>query len=114
MKKKLFLVTVLLGALLVFPGMMVSTCFAEDDSAMDQLEDADENSSEAADDTSLEGARDEAGVTFDTPDEDPPPVDLSGAGDNPTPDLLRNEDGSNPYTPEEYKTVRPSTVPPLP
>ena len=101
MKKKLFFVAVLLGALLVIPGMMVSTAFAEDDSAMDQLEDAADNSGDAADDPSLEGARDEAGITFDTPDETPPPVDLSGAGDHPTPQLLRNEDGSNPYAPEE-------------
>ncbi|MBA3031407.1 MAG: hypothetical protein FP816_21690 [Desulfobacteraceae bacterium] len=100
MKKKLF-ATVLLGALLVMPGMMVSTTFAEDDSALDQLKDAAENSGNAADNPSLEGARDEAGITFDTPDGTPPPVDLSGAGDHPTPQLLRNEDGSNPYEPEE-------------
>ena len=101
MKKKLFFATILLGALLVFPGMMVSTAFAEDDSALDQLKDAADNSGDAADNPSPEGARDEAGITFDTPDETAPPVDLSGAGDHPTPQLLRNEDGSNPYEPEE-------------
>ena len=100
MNKKLFLVSVLLGAFLVIPGMMVSTSFAEDDSALEQLEDVAETSGDAAEAPSLEDASEEAGITFDTPDDSPPVVDLSEAGDNPTPQLLRNEDGSNPYAPE--------------
>jgi hypothetical protein len=114
MKKKLLFVSLVFGFFLLIPGLMVSTSFAEDDSAMDQLEDVADTSEDAAEDTDLEEAREDAGITFDTPDETPPPVDLSGAGDHPTPELLRNEDGSNPYAPEEYKTLKPGNVPPLP
>jgi hypothetical protein len=100
MNKKLFWISVVFGVLLMIPCMFVSTGFAEE-SAFEQLQDAADNSGYASEDFSPEAVRDEAGYTFDNQGSTPPPVDLSGAGDHPTPDLLRNEDGSNPYAPEE-------------
>ena len=113
MRTKLILMFMLIGVSLVLPNSFAANSFA-DDGAFGQLEDAADSSGDAADSNSLEDARDTSGYTFDTPDNSPPVVDLSGAGENPTPELLRNEDGSNPYTPEEYRTVRPGNVPPLP
>ncbi len=95
-----------LGLLLVASGAAVSVCYAGE--AEGQLQQAAENSSHAAGSTSEEQARDEAGYSFDNSNSVAPPVDLSGAGSNPTPTLLRNPDGSNPYAPK----LGPNKVPP--
>lgn len=112
MREKTFFVFMLLVVLLVVSGMVVSKSFA--DSAYQQAEQAGQSGEAAVQSSSDEGARNDAGQVFDTPSDSAPPVDLSGAGEHPTPQLLRNSDGSNPYTPEEYRTLRPSVVPPLP
>jgi hypothetical protein len=100
MKKKVFWLTAILGVVLILPGIPVSNGFAEQ-SAFEQLQDAADNSGYASEDFEPEAVREEAGYTFDNQGSTPPPVDLSGASDHPTPDLLRNEDGSNPYDSEE-------------
>lgn len=112
MREKIFIVSMLLAVALVVSGIVVSKSFA--DSAYQQAEQAGQSGSNAAQGSSDESARHGAGQVFDTPSETPPPVDLRGAGEHPTPGLLRNSDGSNPYTPKKYKTLRPSVVPPPP
>ena len=111
MMRKTVFVTMLLGfwgaAILFFN----SNCFAQ--SAYEQMQQAEHDGWESSHTTDLEEARHEAGHVFDTPSDSPPPVDLSDT-EHPTPGLLRNPDGSNPYTPEQYRSLRPSPVPPPP
>lgn len=78
--------------LLVVANLANSKCFAE--TALEQLQQAADDGNSAANSYSggsydHEGASDTAGYGFDTPSESPPPVDLRGAGDHPTPQLLR-------------------------
>lgn len=63
-------------------------------SAFQQLQQSAGDSDSAANSYSggsidYEDTRDTSGYTFDTPSSSPPPVDLTGAGDHPTPMLLR-------------------------
>ena len=89
--KKTFIVLMLLIA-----SSTVSTnCFAQ--SAFEQLQSAAGDSDSAANSYSngsydYEGASSSSGYNFDTSSESPPVVDLSGAGEHPTPQLLRDSD----------------------
>jgi len=76
-------------------------------------EQASDDGQNAVNSNSDEGATTYAGYNFDTPSESPPVVDLSGAGSNPTVQLLRNPDNSNPYTPERYRSLH-INPPPMP
>jgi len=112
MMKKILFMTMQLAILVAVSGMISSNSFAE--TAYQQSQQAGQSGSNAVQDSSDEGARQGAGQVFDTPSNSSPSVDLSGAGEHPTPGLLRNSDGSNPYTPEKYRTLRPSVVSPPP
>jgi hypothetical protein len=76
-------------------------------------EQASDDGQNAVNSNSNEGASTNAGYNFDTASESPPVVDLSGAGDHPTVQLLRNPDNSNPYTPQQYRSLH-TTPPPMP
>lgn len=107
MMKNVFIVFVLLAV----SGIFMPKCFAGD--AYDQLQSTERDSEYATRSNTDEGARDNAGLNFDTPSNSAPPVDLSEV-ENPTPELLRNSDGSNPYTPEKYRSLHTTPPPPLP
>jgi len=106
--KKTFIVCMLLAA----SGLAVSKSFA--DSAWDQAQDVDYYSNQAAHSSSDEDARATSGCGFDTSCGSSSTVDLSGAGDHPTPQLLRtSDDNDNPYIPQQYRSLH-TTPPPMP
>lgn len=110
--KKVFIVFMLLA----LPGISASS-FAND--SFDQLQQSADDGNSAVNSYSngsydYEGASHNASHNFDTPSDSAPAVDLSGAGEHPTPALLRNSDGSNPYTPQEYRSLHTTPPPPLP
>lgn len=109
MKKRTVSILALWALFFVISSPAISKSFAG--SAYQEAESAGDYSDHAAGSTSLEQARSEAGNVFDTAV--PDAVDLSDAGEHPTPALLRNSDGSNPYTPQRYRSLQPSAVPPL-
>ena len=115
-------VTALSALLLIF-----SSCAKADDDdyyyvdsgdydgySYDQADQTADDSEDAANSNSDEEASTYAGYGFDTSSGSAPPVGLTGAGEHPTVQLLRNPDNSNPYTPQQYRSVKPSYVPPLP
>jgi len=86
--KKLFIVFMLIAA----SSVVSSKCFAY--GAFDQLQQSASDGNSAANSYSngsynYEGARETSGYNFDTPSASPPAVDLRGAGEHPTPMLLR-------------------------
>jgi hypothetical protein len=102
-----FILAVLFTALLAF------SLQAQAYGAWGQAQQANDDGQSAVQSNSDEEASTYAGYNFDTPSVSPPVVDLSGAGEHPTPQLLRNEDGSNPYTPKKYQSLH-ITPPPMP
>ncbi|OGH96418.1 MAG: hypothetical protein A2039_05295 [Candidatus Melainabacteria bacterium GWA2_34_9] len=89
--KKTFIVFMLLMA----SSTVNTQCFAQ--SAFEQLQNAAGDSDSASNSYSngsydYEGASTYSGYNFDTSSESPTPVDLSGAGEHPTPQLLRDSD----------------------
>lgn len=108
--KKIFVAFLLLTAL----SLIGSKSFAYD--SWNQAQDTDYYSNNAARNSSMEGARATSGCGFDRDcGSSPPPVDLSGAGAHPTPQLLRtSDDNNNPYIPQQYRSLRHTPPPPLP
>lgn len=105
--KKIFIMLMLLA----ISGIAIQKSFADD--ALGQAQQASDDGQAAVNSTSDEGAASTAGMGFDTPSTTPPPVDLRGV-ENPTPALLRNQDGTNPYTPKQYQSLHTNPPPPLP
>jgi len=106
--KKIFIIFMLLAASVA----IMPKSFAYD--AWGQAQQANEDGQSAVDSNSDEGARSYSGYTFDTPSTTPPVVDLRGAGEHPTPQLLRtSDDNDNPYIPKQYRSLH-TTPPPLP
>ena len=107
--KKLFIIFMLLAAL----AMLSTKCFAQ--SAYNQGEDTNYWNNQGTHSSSDEDARYKEGCGFDRNcGSSPPVVDLRDAGEHPTPQLLRNSDGSNPYTPQQYRSLHTTPPPPLP
>ena len=77
---------VMLIALLIPSVFTPQKSFA--DSAYEQAQQANDSGNNASNASNLENTKQNAGVVFDTPS-DSTPVDLSGAGEHPTPKLLR-------------------------
>ena len=100
--KKVFIIFMLL----VGSGAIIEKSYAQ---AWNQAQQVRDDSQSAANNRSNEGAKDQSSYGFDTPSKTPPPVRLQGD----TPQLLRNSDGSNPYTPERYRSLH-TTPPPSP
>ncbi|OGI23183.1 MAG: hypothetical protein A2287_04445 [Candidatus Melainabacteria bacterium RIFOXYA12_FULL_32_12] len=105
--KKIIVLFIILAA----SGVVSAKCFAQ--SAWNQAQDTDYYGNNAAHSSSDEGARSTAGCGFDTNCGSSTVVDLRDAGEHPTPQLLRNSDGSNPYTPKKYRSLK-TTPPPMP
>ena len=105
--KKIFIVFMLLTA----SSVVSSKSFAY--SAWDQAQDANNYGHQAVHSSSNESARSTSGCGFDKDCNSSTVVDLRDAGDHPTPQLLRNPDGSNPYTPKQYRSLK-TTPPPMP
>ncbi|MDD3014397.1 MAG: hypothetical protein PHC34_11900 [Candidatus Gastranaerophilales bacterium] len=81
-------------------------------SAWDQAQDADYYGNQAAHSSSSESARAKSGCGFDYDCGSSSTVDLSQSKTR-TPSLLRNSDGSNPYTPKRYRSLH-TNAPPMP
>ncbi|EKE03933.1 MAG: hypothetical protein ACD_20C00128G0018 [uncultured bacterium] len=109
--KKIFIIFMLIAA-----SSTISTeCFAQ--SAYGQLQQTAGYSSSAANSYSggsydHEGARSTSGCGFDKDCGGSGTVDLSQSKTH-TPSLLRNSDGSNPYAPKQYRSLK-TTPPPMP
>jgi hypothetical protein len=101
-KKSLTQSSIILTAMLF--AVMTMTLQVNAQSAYDDAGQAADDGYSATQSNSDENASYYSGQGFDTPSETPPAVDLRGI-DNPTPQLLRNEDGSNPYTPQQYRSL---------
>ena len=100
--KKVFIIFMLL----VVSVTMIEKSYAQ---AWNQAQQVRNDSQSAANNPSKEGAKVQSGYGFDTPSKTPPPVRLQGN----TPQLLRNANGSNPYTPKRYRSLH-TTPPPSP
>lgn len=105
--KKIFVLFIILAA----SGLITTKCLAE--STWDQAQDI-EHGNQETQNSSNEHARSTSGCGFDTYCGSSSTVDLRGAGEHPTPQLLRNSDGSNPYTPQQYRSLHTTPPPPLP
>jgi|GEM_PF-2947355 len=102
-------------SLIIFMLVAVSSvvsekCFAD---SWNQAQNTDYWSNQAAHSSSDEGARAKSGCGFDYDCGSSSTVDLRGAGEHPTVQLLRNSDGSNPYAPKKYNSLH-TNPPPLP
>lgn len=97
--------------ILAAASMVSSKAFAY--GAWNQAEDTEYYSNNSVYSSSDEDARSTSGCGFDKDCGSPGVVDLRGAGEHPTPQLLRNSDGSNPYTPQQYRSLK-TTPPPMP
>lgn len=93
----------------VFTALCALPALAQN--ANSQLNAAAGQSQSAAYQSSSEGARTGAGAGFDTGASANTSVNL-GAGT--TPSLLRNSDGTNPYSPYEGRPIRTTPPPRLP
>ncbi len=103
--------TLIAGLLIAASTFTISQVFA--DSAWDQAQDTAYWGQEAVNSNSDEDARAKAGCGFDYSC-DSTVVDLRGAGDHPTPQLLRtSDDNDNPYIPQQYRSLH-TTPPPMP
>lgn len=103
--------TLIAGLLIAASMLTISKVFA--DSAWDQAQNAAYWGNEAVNSKSDEEARYKSGCGFDYSC-DSSVVDLSGAGDHPTPQLLRSsDDNDNPYIPQQYRSLH-TTPPPMP
>lgn len=80
------------------------------ESARDQLNTVGGQSQNATHQTTQEGARSVSGSGVDTKAPSNPPANI---GNGTKPDLLRNADGTNPYSPYEGHAIR-TTPPPKP
>lgn len=90
----------------------ITKCFAQN--AWNQAQGAGYCGNNAVHSSSDEGARYNSGCVFDTPCNSPSVVDLRGAGEHPTPILLRtSDDNDNPYIPKQYKSLHTTPPPPL-
>lgn len=96
---------ILLGALIASCVMPV---WAQ--GAYDQLNNTAGQSQRAAHQSSREGARANAGAGFDTRAQSNTPANI---GSGKTPALLRNPNGTNPYSPYEGRRIRTTPPPPL-
>ena len=116
--KKVSILNLALIVVALFAVFAATSLQVKAQSAWDQLQQTASDSNDAANSYSngsydYENASHYASHNFDTPSDAPPVVDLSGAGEHPTPQLLRNEDGSNPYAPKQYNSLH-TTPPPMP
>ena len=111
--KKVSILNLSLVAISLFAVFTATSLQAKAYGAWDQLQQTADDGQSATNCNSNEGASTYASYNFDTASESPPVVDLSGAGEHPTPQLLRNEDGSNPYAPKKYNSLH-TTPPPMP
>jgi len=82
--KKFAMSAILLAAVVTFPLQVNAQ------SAFEQLQQAADDGQSAVNSNSNEEASWYASQNFDTVSTDPSVVDLSGAGEHPTPQLLRN------------------------
>ncbi|OGI02808.1 MAG: hypothetical protein A2Y25_03185 [Candidatus Melainabacteria bacterium GWF2_37_15] len=86
---------IILSALLIAASVFSTKCFAE--SAWGDLQQAADDGDSAVNSYSdgsydYEDASTNAGYGFDTSSDSAPAVDLTGAGEHPTPQLLRDSD----------------------
>ena len=103
--KKMHLLSMLLASSLLAPSMLLAQ-------SSSQLSNTASQNDRAAHSSTTEDARSGSGSGFDKSAPSSPPVDLSGSKTN-TPGLLRNSDGTNPYSHYEGHPIR-TTKPPLP
>jgi len=102
---------IVLSMLLAVSSVVGTKCFAD---SWNQAQNTDYWSNQAAHSSSNEDAKAKSGCGFDYDCGSSSVVDLSGAGAHPTVQLLKNSDGSNPYTPQQYKSLHTTPPPPLP